>query len=339
MLRARLSSIYRHLRTMSTDTTGKYFPKTVEIPQTDESLRLNHTCLRIKDPKITIPFYQEKFGMELLYHKQFPEMKFDLYFLAFPGKGSTKNEQGFPDVFRESGILELTHNYGTENDPEFTVNNGNEEPHRGFGHICFSITDLESECSRLEAAGVAFKKRLSDGRQKNIAFALDPDGYWIELIGHEPVAGHQSDYKFNHTMIRVKDPVKSLEFYQNVLGMKLLDTSEHPGAKFTLYFLGYDNSQKGLTRGLREGILELTHNWGTETQDAFAYHTGNTQPQGYGHICISSNKAAELCHEIEAVYPDLVWAPKFNQGKMKNLAFIKDPDGYSIEVVPYGLSL
>lgn len=221
MLRARLSSIYRHLRTMSTDTTGKYFPKTVEIPQTDESLRLNHTCLRIKDPKITIPFYQEKFGMELLYHKQFPEMKFDLYFLAFPGKGSTKNEQGFPDVFRESGILELTHNYGTENDPEFTVNNGNEEPHRGFGHICFSITDLESECSRLEAAGVAFKKRLSDGRQKNIAFALDPDGYWIELIGHEPVAGHQSDYKFNHTMIRVKDPVKSLEFYQNVLGMKL----------------------------------------------------------------------------------------------------------------------
>lgn len=333
----RLKSILGHIRPMSTESSFKYFPKKVNFANSDKTLQLNHTCLRIKDPKVTIAFYEEKFGMKLLEHKKFPEMNFDLYFLSFPKTGLVKNAEGDTDVFRETGILELTHNYGTESDIEFKVNNGNEEPHRGFGHICFSFSNLEAECQRLEDNGVAFKKKLTDGRQKNIAFALDPDGYWIELIGYEEAATKSTEPRFNHTMIRVKDHVKSLEFYQNVLGMKLIDVSEHANAKFTLYFLGYENYQEGVARGFREGLLELTHNWGTENEDGFAYHNGNTQPQGYGHICISTENAAKLCEEIEAAYPNLQWAPKFNHGKMKNLAFIKDPDNYSIEIVPHGL--
>ncbi|SCV03938.1 LAME_0H14444g1_1 [Lachancea meyersii CBS 8951] len=325
-------------RTMS--SKPQFYNKKVESAINCSSLKLNHTCLRVKDPERSVAFYKSKFGMDLLEHKKFPDMKFNLYFLSFPKSKLNHNKDGAVDVFCENGILELTHNYGTENDPDFKVNNGNEEPHRGFGHICFSVKNIEKTCQDLEANGVSFQKRLTDGRQKSIAFALDPDGYWIELISYDrPEAEGKSrpdvGYKFNHTMIRVKNAQKSLEFYQNVLGMKLIDTSKHENAKFTLYFLSYNTDSP---RWTQEGLLELTHNWGTENDPEFKYHNGNEKPQGYGHICISSEDPEVMCKEIESKYGDEIqWGVKFNQGKMKNLAFIKDPDGYSIEVVPFGL--
>ncbi|SCU83035.1 LAMI_0C01772g1_1 [Lachancea mirantina] len=325
------------LRKMATESIA--YPTLIKAASQNSSLRLNHSCVRIKNPETSLKFYTSNFGMTLVGHKKFPDMKFDLYFLSFPKTPFPQNEKGEDDVFGVSGVLELTHNYGTEDDPDFKVNNGNEEPFRGFGHICFSLPDVEKTCAELEANGVAFKKRLSDGRQKNIAFALDPDGYWIELLSYNrspEVKPIDEGYKFNHTMVRIKDPAKSLGFYQNVLGMKLLDKNEHANAKFTLYFLGYDTSDK--PRWAKEGILELTHNWGTENEADFHYHTGNDKPQGYGHICLSLDDPAALCHEIESVYGESIsWGVKFNHGKMKNLAFIKDPDGYSIEIVPCGL--
>lgn len=76
-----------------------------------------------------------------------------------------------------SGILELTHNWGTESDAEFKgYANGNSEPGRGFGHICISCDNIEQTCQRFEDLGVRFQKKLTDGRMKNIAFILDPDG-------------------------------------------------------------------------------------------------------------------------------------------------------------------
>lgn len=315
------------------------YPHKIAAAHDDPTLMFNHTCLRIKDPAKSIPFYQKHFGMELLNKLDFPEMKFSLFFLSFPKDNVAKNSEGKNDVFSTSGILELTHNWGSENDADFKICNGNEEPHRGFGHICFSYADINAACSKLEAEGVSFKKRLTDGRMKDIAFALDPDGYWIELIRYDRENSPKKDVgsRFNHTMVRVKDPKASLEFYQNVLGMKLLRTSEHEAAKFTLYFLGYKVSSED-NEFSHEGVLELTHNWGTENEADFKYHNGNDKPQGYGHICVSCKDPAKLCNEIEQTYGDKIqWAPKFNQGKLKNIAFLKDPDGYSIEVVPHGL--
>lgn len=109
---------------------------------------------------------------------------------------------------------------------------------------------IEASCARLETNGVKFQKRLSDGRMKNIAFALDPDGYWVELIGQTgsdaaATATELATYRFNHTMIRVKDPEKSLNFYRSVLGMSLLRKVEVPEAKFNLYFLGYRQGEVG----------------------------------------------------------------------------------------------
>jgi lactoylglutathione lyase len=101
----------------------------------------------------------------------------------------------------------------------------------------------------------------------------------------------------NHTMIRVKDNEKSLKFYQEVMGMTLMRTSENEAAKFNLYFLGYPGSKevpKTTANGVnpiadREGLLELTWNYGTEKQEDFKYHNGNDEPQGFGHICTRPN--------------------------------------------------
>lgn len=115
-------------------------------------------------------------------------------------------------------------------------------------------------------------------------------------------------------MIRVKDPKKSLEFYQNVLGMSLIDTMD--GGDFTLYFLGYEH-QKGVPRGEREGLLELTHNHGTENDPDFHYHNGNAQPQGYGHIGLSVDNVEEACARFERL--GVRWQKRLTDGKMHSI--------------------
>lgn len=98
-----------------------------------------------------------------------------------------------------------------------------------------------------------------------------------------------SKYKFNHSMIRVKDPKASVKFYE-LLGMKVIDVLKQPEAKFDLYFLAYDDAKSvshGKKRSDREGLIELTHNYGSEEKEGKVYHNGNKQPQGFGHTCIS----------------------------------------------------
>lgn len=96
-------------------------------------------------------------------------------------------------------------------------------------------------------------------------------------------------------MIRVKDKDASLKFYKDVLGMSLLREKKNPDVDFDLYFLGYPG-EKGVpsesSNGTnpvadREGILELTYNYGTEKDADFKYHNGNDEPQGFGHICMN----------------------------------------------------
>ena len=128
---------------------------------------------------------------------------------------------------------------------------------------------------------------------RHIAFALDPDGYWVEIIGQKPLEETEnvketetSSYRFNHSMIRVKDAEASLKFYQEVMGMTLMKTNENPDNKFNLYFLGYPggydfkNSANGVNPVAgKEGLLELTCNYGTEKQEGKVYHDGNSEPQ------------------------------------------------------------
>lgn len=88
-------------------------------------------------------------------------------------------------------------------------------------------------------------------------------------------------------MIRVKDAAKSLKWYQDVLGMQRVRTMENKEAGFNLYFLGYsgDKLTEDTQIPAREGLLELTWNYGTEKDENFKYHNGNDEPQGFGHLC------------------------------------------------------
>lgn len=144
----------------------------------------NHSMLRVKDPQVALDFYTRVMGMRLLRKLDFPEMKFSLYFLHRPIEGVT-----VPDdvgdrtawTFSQRGILELTHNWGTESNADFKYHDGNAQP-QGFGHICFSVPDLNVAVKWFDDNLVPYVKRPEQGKMKDVAFIKDPDGYWIEIV-------------------------------------------------------------------------------------------------------------------------------------------------------------
>lgn len=152
----------------------------------------SQTMLRIKDPERSIPFYRDVLGMTLLDRFDFPAMSFSLYFMAYVTPADppvpTDRAERAEYVFRQKAALELTHNWGTEADPDFAgYHNGNDEP-RGFGHIGITVPDVHAACARFEALGVPFVKRPDDGSMKGLAFIRDPDGYWIEILSAPSLA-------------------------------------------------------------------------------------------------------------------------------------------------------
>ena len=269
--------------------------------------------------------------MSLVEKKEFPDNQFDLYFLAYDGSKSASGNNHWTD---REGIIELTHNYGTENDDSYKPCNGNKPEGKGFGHVCISVDNIQAACKRISDAGYRFQKRLEDGRMHHIAFALDPDDYWVEVIAMNPVNETEnvtdtdpSVYRMNHTMIRVKDKDVSIKFYEDVMGMQLKRTAENESAGFNLYFLAYgpppskDDSVNGVnpTAG-REGLLELTWNYGTEKEEGKVYHDGNSEPQGFGHICVSVDDLDAACKRFEE--KGVSWKKRLTDGRMKNVAFV-----------------
>lgn len=150
----------------------------------------NHTMLRIRDPDASLDFYTRVLGFSLARKVDFEQAKFSLYFLVLAELDDLPDgdEARRQWLARQRGVLELTHNHGTEAQPGPVYHDGNSEP-RGFGHICVSVPDVRAACARMEALGVPFQKKLSDGSMRAIAFIKDPDGYWIELIQPAPLEG------------------------------------------------------------------------------------------------------------------------------------------------------
>ncbi|MGP5649246.1 lactoylglutathione lyase [Psychrobacter celer] len=163
----------------------------------------------------------------------------------------------------------------------------------------------------------------------------------VARAGIQPISAQTSGFTFNHTMLRVKDPAKSLEFYTGVLGMTLLAVKKFPEMEFDLYFLAKltDSERENLPSGAdleifafrQRGILELTHNYGTESQADFSYHDGNSGPQGFGHICFSVPNLTDAVAWFDKNNVEFKKRPE--DGSMKHIAFIKDVDGYWIEIV------
>ncbi|WP_332671535.1 lactoylglutathione lyase [Aromatoleum sp.] len=123
-----------------------------------------------------------------------------------------------------------------------------------------------------------------------------------------------------HTMLRVGDLDRSIAFYTDVLGMRLLRRQDYPEGKFTLAFVGYEDEAEG-------AVIELTHNWGVSQ-----YDIGN----GFGHIALAVPDAHHACDEIRSRGGKVVR----EAGPMKHgstvIAFVEDPDGYKIELIQRG---
>lgn len=120
-----------------------------------------------------------------------------------------------------------------------------------------------------------------------------------------------------HTMLRVGDLDKSITFYREVLGMKLLRRNDYPAGKFTLAFLGYQEEKDG-------PVIELTYNWGVDS-----YELGT----GYGHIAIEVDDAYQACELVRQRGGKVIREAGPMQGSTTVLAFIADPDGYMIEFI------
>ena len=120
-----------------------------------------------------------------------------------------------------------------------------------------------------------------------------------------------------HTMLRVGDLQRSIDFYTKVLGMKLLRTSENPEYKYSLAFLGYGSNPD-------HAELELTYNWGVDKYD---------MGSAYGHIAISADDIYKTCDQVRAAGGNITREPGPVKGGTTVIAFITDPDGYKVELI------
>ncbi len=123
--------------------------------------------------------------------------------------------------------------------------------------------------------------------------------------------------RFLHTMLRVGNLQRSIDFYTQVLGMKLLRTSENPEYKYTLAFVGYGSNPE-------HAELELTYNWGVES-----YEAGTA----FGHIALGVPDAYAACEAIQAAGGNVTRAAGPVKGGSTVIAFVTDPDGYKIELI------
>lgn len=123
--------------------------------------------------------------------------------------------------------------------------------------------------------------------------------------------------KILHTMLRVGDLDRSIKFYQDVLGMRLLRTSENPEYKYTLAFLGYEDGESAAE-------IELTYNWGVTE-----YDLGNA----YGHIAIGVDDIYATCEAVRSNGGKVTREAGPVKGGTTVIAFVEDPDGYKIEFI------
>lgn len=120
-----------------------------------------------------------------------------------------------------------------------------------------------------------------------------------------------------HTMLRVGDLQRSVDFYTNVLGMKLLRQKDYPDGKFTLAFVGYGDEKD-------EAVLELTYNWDTDRYDL---------GDGYGHIALEVEDVYEAAERIRERGGKVIREPGPMNAGSTIIAFVEDPDGYPIELL------
>lgn len=349
----------------------------MSVPSTNvHNFSWQQTMLRIKDPKVSIPFYEDHFGFTVIHKYDFPQWKFALFFLAILPEGEKSPEPGTKESetycwTTNHVCLELTWNYPQEGE-DFKVSSGNVEPCCGFGHIAVMTPNVFAASEKLAANGVRFHQRPNEEQMQvnamqATAVALDPDGYWIKILArseHALPELRNMPFTLAQTMLRVKDPAKSLRFYRDILGMRHLhqmDIGKGEKGGYSLFSLAnlhdpndieripgvgansVGSSEKliseeaaELIRTIFPPVLELTHYHGTEEMESFHYYNGNDQDQdwmvrGFGHIGFLVDDLNAACAYLEE--QGVRFKKKPSDGTMHDIAFVFDPDNYWVEII------
>lgn len=134
-------------------------------------------------------------------------------------------------------------------------------------------------------------------------------------------AGEAGRLRYLHTMLRVFDLQRSVDFYTNLLGMKLLRRREVPAGRYTLAFVGYGDEATGT-------VLELTYNW--DQKEPYAIGSG------FGHLALGASDVHALCDRLAKAGVKITRPPGPVKFGTTIIAFIEDPDGYKIELIQRG---
>ncbi|PSC76770.1 putative lactoylglutathione chloroplast isoform A [Micractinium conductrix] len=258
----------------------------------EDERRMLHAVYRVGDMDKTIQYYKECFGMQLLRYRDISEEKYSNAFLGY-GPETTHF------------AMELTYNYGVDS----------YDLGEGFGHFGIATADVYKMVEAVKAKGgkVSREPGPVKGGKTHIAFVEDPTGYKFELIQREgdipePLA---------QVMLRVGDLDRSIKFYTEVLGMKLIRTRENPEYKYTLAFLGYGPEESNC-------VFELTYNWGKES-----YSKGNA----YAQVAISTKDVYKTAQHIKAAGGNVTRDAGPVPGIGTKITACLDPDGYKIVFV------
>lgn len=258
----------------------------------EDERRMLHAVYRVGDMDGTIEYYKKCFGMKLLRYRDLPEEKYSNAFLGYGDE-------------REQFVLELTYNYGVE---KYDIG-------EGFGHFGLAVNDVYGMVAKIKEQGGKVTREAGPVKGGNsvIAFVEDPTGYKWELIQRE---GKQSD-PICQVMLRVSDLDKSIKYYEECLGMKLLRKRDNPEYKYTLAFMGYGPEESSC-------VFELTYNYG---------RTDYTKGNGYGQVAISTKDVYKSGEQIKAAGGTVTREPGPVPGIGTKIVATTDPDGYKSVLV------
>lgn len=258
----------------------------------EDERRMLHTVHRVGSMDESIKYYKECLGMQLLRYRDIPEGKYSNAFLGY-GPETTHF------------AMELTENYGVDS----------YDLGEGFGHFGVATSDVAAIVDKVKAAGgkVSREPGPVKGGKTVIAFVDDPTGYKFELIQREG----EIPEPLAQVMLRVGDLDKSIKYYTEVVGMKLLRTRDNPEYKYTLAFLGYGPEDSST-------VFELTYNYGK---------TSYTKGDAYAQVAISTKDVYKTAEQIKAAGGLVTREPGPVPGIGTKIVATTDPDGYRLVFV------
>lgn len=282
----RVNTARKTLTTMSTSTDN--------WPQED-TRRMLHAVYRVGPMDEYCKFMDACFGMKQLRYRDIPDEKYTNAFIGF-GPETT------------NFCMELTYNYGVDSYDIGT----------GFGHFGIAVNNVVETCDKIRAAGYEANITRPPGPVKGgktqIAFVKDPAGYSWELIERpdsnitEPLA---------QVMLRVTDLERSIKFYTEVLGCKLLRRRVNEQYKYELAFLAYGDEEDNC-------VFELTYNFGDHTY---------TKGEAYAQVAISTTDVYKTAESVRAAGGTIVREPGPVPGIGTKIVSITDPDGWKVVFV------